>query len=164
MSRLPRSAGLLAGLTLILACAAGSGEESVGSNVYRERIGQASAYDFSRLTRRILERFHYEVERSDSTENLHEIRTRWQHRYPFEDEQAIGATDAMTRFILRARSRGGSGTGASSLRVVELVAENQLLIQDTNAWRHGTMTTQFRDFVREIVQELKAEFSGVRVY
>ncbi len=163
MRRLLTSVWLLAGLSVVVACAAGSGESGAGSDVYRERIGQASPYDFSRLSRRILERFHYEVERSDSTENLHEIRTRWQHRYPFEDERALGAVDAMTRLIVRARSRGGGG-GASSLRVVEFVAENQLQLQDTDAWRHDIMTTQFRDFLREITQELKAEFSGVRVY
>jgi hypothetical protein len=111
-----------------------------------------------------MQRFHFEIERSDSTDNLHEFRTRWQHRYPFEDEQALGAVDAMTRFVIRARSRGGIGSGAGNLRVVEFVAETQLLMQDTNAWRHGIMTTQFRDYVREITLELKTEFSGVRVY
>ncbi len=151
--------------TLGFSCAAGSGGAS-GPETYRERLGQATPYDFARYTRQIMERYHFEIERSDSTESQHVIRTRWQHRYPFEDEQAVGAVDAMTRFIIQARSRGGVGAaGASNLSVVEFVAENQLLMGDPEAWRRDILTAQYRDYLREITQALKTEFStGIRVY
>lgn len=148
-----------------IGCAAGSGSGFGGPDMYRETLGQASPHDFSRHTRRILERYHYQIERVDSTASLQVFRTRWRNRYPFDDELVFGAVDARTRLIIQARSRGGAGAGgASDLRVVNFTAENQVLIGDTNVWRHDILTDLFRDYVKEISGALKTEFRGMRVY
>ncbi len=55
-------------------------------------------------------------------------------------------------------------TGASNLRVIELTAENQVLIGETNEWLRDMQTDLFREYVKEIANALKTEFRGMRVY
>jgi hypothetical protein len=165
MRKFLRATMFMIGMAITSACAGGSGGGSGGAETYRESLGQATPYDFSRFTHQILDRYQYEVERSDSSASVHVIRTRWRHRYPFDDEIFFGGVDAMTRFVIQARTRGGAGTsGASSLRAVEFIAENQVLMGETNEWRPNLMTDMFRDYVKQITLDLKTEFRGMRVY
>jgi hypothetical protein len=113
---------------------------------------------------RILNRHQYEIERQDSTAALLTITTRWNERYPLQDETDRGVVEARTRLLVTARARARTG-GTADVRVVELVAENMVLVADSTAWLQGLMTPMFRQYVDRLVGELKTELlTGVRVY
>ena len=131
---------------------------------YKQALGTAALGDIIRQVPRVLLRNQFEIERSDSSSAYLVIRSRWNDRYPLEDERDGGVTEARTRVVLTARARARSG-GTADVRVVELQAENMVLMGDSTQWRNDFMTPMFRAYIDRIANELKTELlTGIRVY
>ena len=147
-------------------CASGSAGGGTGASSYRKDLGTVTPRDFSYHTRRILERYHYEFEQEDSSASYQNFKTRWYQRYPLEDEIALGVVEIQTQLTVRARARGTGGAGGSAdLRASELIAENMARMSDSSAWVMTVITPLFKEYIDEIAQELKTEFStGMRVF
>jgi len=160
-----RMVRVAAALTLA-GCAASSGGSEGGPAPasYKQALGTAALTDVETKVPKVLNRHQYEIERQDGSPGLLTIQTRWNGRYPLEDEIAQGVTEALTRLVITARARARSG-GTVDVRVVELVAENRVFIGDSAQWREGFMTPMFREYADQLVTELKTELlTGIRVY
>lgn len=159
--------GLLVSLAALGAagCAASAGGSAgaPGPARYRKALGTAALTDVQTKVPKIFNRYQYEIERQDESPALLTILTRWTGRYPLEDERAQGVTESLTRLTVTARARARTG-GAADVRIVDLTAENQVLMGDSANWR-GLMTPMFKDYVDKLADELKTELlTGVRVY
>lgn len=149
-----------------LSCASSSQGSAGGAEAasYKKSLGTAALTDIVRQVPKIFNRHQYEIERADSSPSYMTIQTRWNGRYPLQDEIDSGVTEAATRLIVTARARARTG-GTADVRVVELLAENRVLIGDSTQRRYGFMTPMFREYVDRIAEELKTELlTGVRVY
>ena len=143
---------LPAALLFVIGCATTGG----GMNTYKEQIGVATPGDLAKETRLVFERFHFVMEREDSSLTYQVFQTRWNGRYPFQDELDSGVVEAMTQLTVTGRARGGgSGSGTTSVRVVEFSAENMVRYAEQGEWVMGLATPMFRDYAEEISNELK---------
>lgn len=157
---------LALGVVASLSCASGSqrgaGAADLGS--FRRDLGTATLTDVQRHVPRVLNRHQYEIERDDASPTLLTIQTRWNARYPLQDEIDRGVVEARTRLMLTARSRFRTGS-AADVRVVELRAENMVLMGDSTAWSHGFTTPMFVAYLDRIADELRTELqAGIRVH
>jgi len=141
------------------ACASGGG----GSAVYRREIGNASLNDVLSRSRLILNRYQYEVLEQDSLPFVR-IETHWRERRPFEDETAMGITEAETRLIISARARAQTDLGGTYN--IRLTMENRVRLMDAPEWNEKTNTTMFQRYADEVTAEFRKEISdiGVRRY
>ena len=153
---------ILSSVVLVLfGCAAGSG----GPTTYREQLGMATPGDLAQEVRRIIEEYHYEMETEDSSITYQVYQTRWKGRTPFQDELDSGVVEAMTKFTVTGRARGGGSTGAANVRVAEFVAENRVRYAESGEWNLGLYTPMFREYAKDISGQLRARLtSGIRVY
>ncbi|MGH7528870.1 MAG: hypothetical protein ACREMN_00660, partial [Gemmatimonadales bacterium] len=131
--------GLVVSVTVAgLGCARATSGDGIAAEAasFRRDLGTATLRDIERHVPRVLNRHYYEIERDDASPSLLTIQTRWNTRYPLADEIDRGVVEARTRLILSARSRFRSG-GAADVRVVELLAENMVLLRDSTSWQRG---------------------------
>lgn len=155
----------LAAAVALLGCAASAqwGAGGAEPTSYKKALGTAALTDVQTKVPKVLSRYQYEIERQDESLSLLTIQTRWNGRYPLEDERAQRVTEAMTRLILTARARARTG-GTADVRIVDLTAENRVLMADSTEWR-GLMTPMFKEYVDKLVDELKTDLlTGVRVF
>ena len=132
-------------------------------SMYKKALGTAALTDVQNKVPKVFTRYQYEIERQDESPALLTILTRWNLRYPLEDERAQGVSEAQTRLTLTARARTRSG-GTADVRIVDLAAENQVVVGDSTAWR-GLLTPMFKKYVDQLISELKTELlTGIRVY
>ena len=160
------SLSLSAVILVVFGCASAASGGSGGATSYRKDLGTVTPHDFSYHTRRIIiERYQYEFEQEDSSASYQSFKTRWRQRILHEDEIAMGVVAIRTQLTVRARSRGGASAGIAALQSAELIAENMARMSDSPEWILTVMTPLFKEYIDEIAQELKTEFStGIRVY
>jgi len=159
------SLSLSAGILVVFGCASAASGGSGGGTSYRKDLGTVTPRDFSYHTRRIIQRYNYEMQQEDSTANYQQFITIWRHRTPHPDEAELGVVEIRTQLTLRARSRGGGAAGSAVLQSAELIAENMARMGDSPEWILTVMTPLFKEYIDEIALELKTEFStGIRVY
>ena len=154
----------LAATVMLLGCAASSGGGGPEPATYKQSLGTAALGDVETKVPKVLNQHQYQIERQDGSPSLLTIQSRWNGRYPLEDEIARGVTEAMTRLIITARARARAG-GTADVRVLDLVAENRVLMADSAQWTEAFMTPMFREYLDKLVAELKTELlTGIRVY
>ena len=144
---------LLLALTLG-ACASTGG---VRSGV-TQSVGTSSRGELDETVRLILTRNQYVLEREVlETNMLYE--TRWRLRQPFEDERALGATQAESRIIVRARPRSRE----ANIYTVTVTFENRIRTGDAE-WVEVAATPEFTRYAQDIAGELSRELAqGIRV-
>lgn len=148
-------------LLVVIGCAVSGGTQAG----YKESLGMATPGDLAKETRLIFERFHFEMEREDSSLTYQVYATRWNGRTPFQDELDSGVVEARTRLVVTGRARGSGGAGTANVRVVEFVAENMVMFSESGDWAIGPVTPLFKEYVDEISNELKMRFTtGLRVF
>lgn len=152
-------------LPLLVIVTAACAARGARPSTYNLTAGSATVHDIVHHGTRILNRHQFEIQRVDSnTANLI-IETRWRSRYPFPDEIDGGVMEAMTKLTINARRVRRISGGGSDVRRVHVVAQNRVLLTDSLSWTTGFMTPRFKNFVDQIVDELRIEFeSGIRVF
>jgi hypothetical protein len=165
MHGLVRQLSVAGAVLLAFGCAAATSGGGTGGTDYRKDLGNVTPHDFSLHGRRILTRYHYEMEQEDSSAAYQQLKTRWYKRYPYDDELQMGVVEIQTQITLRARSRGGGAGGSGDLRSAELIAQNMARMEGSSDWVLTVMSPMFKEYIDEIARELKTEFStGIRVY
>lgn len=145
--------------TLPIACAAGGG--SAGS--LRWDVGDGTGLSVLNVTRDVLERYQYVIERQSETP-FPTMQTHWYERVPFQDEREAGAEQVRTRFVMTSRERSQRLEGTSMYNV-RLVAENQARMADGSDWQPLEVTPQFTDYATDIAERLRQDLSdGMRVF
>ncbi|HUF69266.1 MAG TPA: hypothetical protein VMM79_11550 [Longimicrobiales bacterium] len=136
-----RAAATLILALLAAACASGGRAGALSWNV-----GEASETDAQEKTIEVLRKYFYEIERQEDPPSIYVI-TRWKSRHPFDDEIALGAVEARTRFIVEARR------GSQPLYTVRLRGENEVRIGDS--FERIEATPEFRTYADELAEELR---------
>lgn len=144
---------LLLALTLGACASTGGGRSGV-----TQSVGTSSRGELDETVRLILTRNQYVLEREVlETNMLYE--TRWRLRQPFEDERALGATQAESRIIVRARPRSRE----ANIYTVTVTFENRIRTGDAE-WVEVAATPEFTRYAQDIAGELSRELAqGIRV-
>lgn len=153
-------------LPFFIGCAgSASGDKTEPSNGFSTDVGTATEFDFYQKTRRILDRYQYEIIRQEESVDMLYVETRWNDRIPLEDEQAIEIVQARTRVIVQARPRTRGGTGSSRVYKVHFIAENEVLFINNDEWVRVPLTPQCRAYLAKFADDLQTEFrTGIRKF
>lgn len=150
-----RWTGVLLLAVILTACASAGGG---GRAAVTQTVGTAARGDLDSTLRMVLSRNQYVLERETLETNM-TYETRWRLRQPFDDERALGATQAESRIIVRARPRSREGNNYT----VTMTVENRIRTGDAE-WVQVPATEQFSAYARELTSELERELAtGIRV-
>ncbi len=151
-------------VSFVLSCAGSSSGEKPGDYSYTANIGPVTAYDYQDKTRLSLNKFQYQIERSEDYGNRKYLETMWKYRTPFEDERQLGAVRAKTRIILHVTPRVRSVAGRT-LHRVQFIGENLVQFMGVELWQKAPLTDMCKEYFKRWANELKTEFStGIRRY
>lgn len=157
---------LLLGVFMAAGCAGSSSGNKANipsPNNYTTEVGVATDFDFKEKTRRILDKYQYEIVRFEESSDMIYFETRWKDRYPFEDEDQLGISQARSRFILEARPRTRGIRGSVKVFRITVIAENEALYLGSEEWQHVPMTSSYKKYVKRFAEDLRSEFrSGIR--
>ena len=136
-------------------------EPQASGDSFSQDVGLATITDLERLTNRILERYHYTIERFDKGAYTF-IDTSWKDRPVTEDERASGFVAARTRILIRTRLRSRATTQILAVHRVTFNAENLMRRSADGDWER-ILTEGFRDHVSRIALQFETEFrAGIR--
>ena len=144
----------LLAVAMLAACASTGG----GRAAVTRSLGTAPRGDLDSTLRTVLSRNQYVLERELlETNMLYE--TRWRVRQPFDDERSLGAVQAESRIIVRARPRSRE----ANIYTVTMTVENRVRTGDAE-WVQIPATAQFSAYAEELANELERELvQGIRV-
>ncbi len=132
----------------------------VGEKTYRSNLGTATSIDIQRIVPAIINRSNYTIYRQDVTLDGIYYETEWRERGLFDDEVALGITNARSRILVNARPRTAQ---ASSLHRVNFEVENHVIFEGEEDWNKETITDEADSYFSEIARTLSMEFSsGIR--
>ena len=132
---------------------------------FTAKVGTATAYDIEEKTRRLLDRYRYEIVRFEKTYDQIYFETQWRYRSPFEDEYEISVVDARTRIIINARPRTRTYVTGTDLYVIHVRGENQVRLEGSDAWINLPMTDMVMVYLSKFAENLEMEFrTGIRKY
>ena len=152
---------LLIFICLLAGCGGTGGNDAAQkSKMFRNDLGLAKQDDFYQAIQMIVySRYRY-VDSGDahSSPNNLEIITDWRPRFILDDEKALGIATVWSRILLSAKLRSGqSGFGGESAYKVTMRAENRVKYAEGEDWQTGPMTTQARNYFRDIADDLLQE-------
>lgn len=142
----------------------GSSEKDVRPDFYTANLGTATQLDFREKTRKMLDRYQFQVVRFEQTTDATFFETEWKLRYPFEDELQQNVEEARTRLIITAMPRTRTPMGLD-LHTVRLEAENQVRYRNGRDWHYLEMSEMLKAYLKEFCDKLSTEFrAGIRRY
>lgn len=142
--------------TMALGCATGNGAKAY--SIVRQAAGEGTLLDVNAKTLRMLDRFQYEIVRTENSGQMAFYQTNWKYRIPFDDERAVGIVQARTRLTIRARPRRVATTaGSSNLYMVRMEAENMVMFEDSEIWTVTPNTSEYVQYVRTLAKDLENE-------
>lgn len=153
---------LICVLALILSVNActGSGQSGEREYVYRSGIGNATEIDMQRVIPRYIARINFIMYRDNVTLEGTYFETEWRERALFDDEIALGATQARNMIVVSSRAPTGQVVSAHR---AQIEIYNQLYIEEQGGWVRHISTTQAEEYFRDITRNLSQELeSGVR--
>lgn len=152
-------------LILVGGCSgSGRSDREVRPDLYTANLGTATQLDFREKTRKMLDRYQFQVIRFEQTTDATFFETEWKLRYPFEDELQQSVEEARTRLIITATPRTRTPMG-SDLHTVRFEAENQVRYRDARDWHYIQMSDMLKAYLKEFCDKLATEFrAGIRRY
>lgn len=154
---IPLTIVLLIFSVLITGCGSSN---HVGEKTYRSNLGTATSSDIQRIVPNIINRSNFSIYRHEVTLDRIYYETEWRERRLFDDEVALGITNARSRIIVSARPRTAH---ASSLHRVNFEVENHVKFEGEEDWNKETITDEAESYFKEIARALTMEFStGIR--
>jgi hypothetical protein len=156
-----------AAAVVVTAC----GGSLAGRGSLERSIGRATYHDILTEVPEMLRRYEYAIYTTRETASTVYIETDWRHRAPFDDEAALGADYARTRFVVRARR------AAAAFYSVAIAAENQLHMGEpadsipvqadagVDGWTTLPTTPMFEAYAEEIMTEVELKVdAGLRTH
>jgi len=156
------------GLLLALSawqCAGSSGGGDV-NNEFVMDLGVATNYDAVDKTRRLFDRYQYDMVREEQSADSYYFESRWKVRAPLADEQKLGIIAAQTRIIVRAKPRTRYGTGMAPNMTLKFYGETEVQFGGSQQWTRIPITNMQKKFLKDIANGFKLEFEagGLRKY
>ena len=151
------------GLLIALAawqCAGSSGGGSDVNNEYVMDLGVATNFDAADKTRRLFDRYQYDMVREERSSDSYYFESRWKPRQPLEDEQQLGIIAAQTRIIIRARPRTRYGSGMAPNMTLKFHGETEVQFGGSQQWTRIPLTKMQKKFLKEIADGFKLEFEA----
>lgn len=143
--------------TALVGCAS---SDTVREQTYRSNLGTATDTDIQRVVPNILNRYNFTIYRDEITLDGIYYETEWKDRDLYDDERALGVTQARSRIYVTARPRTAQ---ASSLHRVNFEVQNEVMIEGDEDWNRETITDEAENYFSEIARTLRVEFeSGIR--
>jgi len=121
---------------------------------FERSVGTGSATDLIAVSTRVVRQNNFEIYKEDGAPRIY-IETRWKDRYPFDDEQALGATRAQTRLILRGTAHGTTPLGP--LFKLDVSIENRLQLAVPDRWTENHATPEYRKYADRVTEDLRRE-------
>jgi len=151
-------------LILVMSCAGSSSGERPGDYSYMANIGPVTDYDYEERTRLSLDKYQYQVERSENYGDRKYLETMWKIRSPLEDEAELGITQVKTRLVLNVTPRTRV-IGPTRLFKVQFRGEVMVQFTGIEQWQQIKMTLMRKKYFKNWANELKTEYSsGMRRY
>jgi hypothetical protein len=151
----PQAATAAAAALVAAACAGALRPASEATTTRFERsVGTGSATDLIAISTRVVRQNNFEIYKEDGAPRIY-IETRWKDRYPFDDEQMLGATKAQTRLILRGTAHGSTPLGP--LYRLDLSVENRLQLGVSDQWTANHATPEYRKYADKLTDDLRRE-------
>lgn len=158
---------LLIFVSLLAGCG-GTGGKNVTkkSKIFRANLGLTMGGEFNEaVDMMVYGRYRY-IRSGDSRNYPNKIYviTEWQARFIFDDERELGivAVESQIRITAKLRPGQASSMRGESTYNARMQAENRVKYADSGTWQPGPMTTQaknyFRDIVDDLMQEIKKPF------
>lgn len=138
------------------AAAAGHGFDE-RSGVFTREIGPATISAVERQVLPILQRFGYEIERTETAHNRFQLWTLWQTHDPYPDEQEMGVARARTRVIIETRPRATTSSSGETLSGVLIRLEAQHMDDESGSWRPAMSSEHLAARFREIAEAFRLE-------
>jgi len=148
--------------SLLAGCGGTGGKDSATKpKMFRANLGLTMGDEFNEAVDMIVySRYRY-IRSGDSRNYPNKINvvTEWQARFIFDDERELGIVAVESRIFLTAKLRPGQ---ASSMRGestynATMRAENRVKYAEGQSWQPGPITTQARNYFRDIVDDLMQE-------
>jgi hypothetical protein len=151
------------GFLLLLACSvagcagAGQGPNQLDTS-YSSSLGTVTLGAVDQEVPRIFTIYGYTTNRRELQGDRLYLETLWRDRDALPDERAQGASAARTRLILTSRPRAVTNRNMEPLQAVTLKSEHEYLMP-TGLWEPLPVTPQTRQYVDEIVDAFRREFT-----
>jgi len=148
--------------SLLAGCGGTGGKDSATKpKMFRANLGLTMGGEFNEAVDMIVySRYRY-IRSGDSRNYPNKINvvTEWRARFIFDDERELGIVAVESRIFLTAKLRPGQ---ASSMRGestfnAKMRAENRVKYAEGQSWQPGPITTQARNYFRDIVDDLMQE-------
>ena len=157
---------LLIFISLLAGCSGTGGKNaSKTSKMFRTDLGMTRQDDFYQAIEKLVYGRYRYVDSGDahSSPNKLDVVTDWRPRFIFDDEKELGIVTVWSRIFLTAKLRPGQASfGGGSTYKVTMQAENRVKYAEGQDWQPGPMTTQcknyFRDIADDLLQELKKPY------
>jgi len=152
---------LLIFVSLLAGCSSTGGKNpSKLSTMFRTNLGLTMQDDFYQAVEKLVYGRHRYAESGDahSSPNKLDVITDWRPRFIFDDERELGIVTVWSRILLTAKLRPGQARfGGESTYKVTMRAENRVKYAEGEDWQPGPMTTQARNYFRDIADDLLQE-------
>lgn len=147
----------------VAGCAGTSGAGDLGlPGHYQADVGLATAFDLRDKTRRVLDKYQFEVLRFDQNADMIYYETQWKDRYPFQDEVDQGIEGTRTRIIIQGKPRTRR-KNQSDVFSVKFSAESQVRLKETSDWHYALISPMAKIYLKQLADDLETEYrSGLR--
>ena len=153
---------LLIFISLLAGCGGTGGKDSTTkAKVFRFNLGLTMGNEFNEAVDKMVYARHRYIRSGDSRTypNKISVVTEWQPRFIFDDEKELGIVAVESRIHMTAKLRPGQ---ASSIRGestynATMRAENRVKYAAIQDWQPGPMTTQAKNYFRDIADDLMQE-------
>ena len=147
----------------VAGCAGTSGAGDLGlPGHFQSDVGLATAFDLRDKTRRVLDKYQFEVLRFEQSADMIYYESQWKDRYPFQDELDQGIEGTRTRIIIQGKPRTRR-KNQSDVFSVKFNAENQVRLRETNDWNYAVISPMAKTYLKQFSDDLETEYrSGLR--
>ena len=148
--------------SLLAGCGGTGGKDSTTKpKMFRSNLGLAMRDEFHQAVDKVVYGRYRYVDSGDSRDlpRRLDVITDWRPRFLFDDERELGIVAVQSQVLLTAKLRPGQASsirGESTYKVT-MRAENRVKYAEGEDWQPGPMTTQARNYFRDIVDDLMQE-------
>jgi len=152
---------LLIFVSLLAGCSSTGGKNATKPlKMFRINLGLAMQDDFYQAIEMIVYGRYRYIDSGDShsSPNNLELVTEWRPRFILDDEKELGIVVVWSRILLTAKLRPGQASfGGESTYRVTMRAESRVKYSEYESWQPGPLTTQARNYFRDIADDLLQE-------
>ena len=150
---------LISLICLVISTCAGSGGLTK-PNRHMAVVGEGSSVNFQSSARRILNRYHYIVNRYEDYGTRLYIETEWKDHKPLDDEMDLEISNVQTRLILEARPKMRDESSNRVMNTVKFSGEVLVRLGPMSDWKKLAMTPSRKKYFKQCADDLKFDLQA----